>query len=419
MRSEEKYEKINVLVFLWHPTADSAVTAGGFRRILEFSKRIPRDFHLYILDSSPTLFSFQSQRYTVFEYKVPKVIFEILRRNFVLGRFLEWLIASVKLLVNGNRILRQKKCQVIYLPVTELLFLFLPAMLLSIIYRKKIVCDILNFEMPYGSIINFYRKLHSQGYSVIRSLSLPLHTAIQYFIIKLCFKKIDCIISVSKHLADCIRKAGATSYVGFTPSGIDVSFIEGVSDIPKVFDGVYVGRHGIEKGIFDLLEAWRQVENLSPGSRLVMVGPCDNDTKKQIEEKLVGYGIKDRVVIKGVLSEEDKIKTIKSAKVFIHLGKIEPLVPVITVLEALASGLPVVLYDQPSYREHPEIYHHQAFALAPVEDYRAVAEHIISFMNINGSARDSLSRQAKEYAKKYNWENISQIEFKAIGELIT
>ena len=124
-----------------------------------------------------------------------------------------------------------------------------------------------------------------------------------------------------------------------------------------------------------------------------------------------------KIFIKGVLGEEEKIKIIKSSKVFIHLGSIEPLVPVITVLEGLACGLPVVLYDQPSYKEHPEIYQHPSFALVPRGAHESAAEKIISFINMKGSPRNIVSQQAKEYARTYNWNNISQIEFDIIKQI--
>jgi len=415
MESEDK--TINVLVFLWHSTTDTTVTAGGYKRIIEFVKRIPEGFNFYILDNSPTIFDFRTPRFNVYEYKIPEIFYRILKINFMLGRFLEWLIASIKLFFHGNRILKQKKCQVIYLPITELLFVFLPAVLLRIIYRKKIVCDILNFEMPYGSVRKFYRQMRSRGYSLIRSLFLPLHIRIQYFIIKSCFKKIDCIMSVSQYLADYIRRGGAIGYIGFTPSGVNAKFIESFSDIPKTLDGVYVGRHEVEKGIFDLLEAWRIVIGLRPGSRLALVGPCNASTRRQIENKLTEYQINEYVSIKGALSEEEKIKTIKSGKVFIHLGKVEPLVPVITVLEALVCGLPVILYDQPSYREHPEIYKHPAFSLVSIGDFKIAAQEIVRYLNMNKTENDFVKENAQDYTRSFDWENISQIEYAAIRQV--
>ena len=140
-------------------------------------------------------------------------------------------------------------------------------------------------------------------------------------------------------------------------------------------------------------------------------------TKEQIDNRLRERGLEKTISVKGVLDEEEKIKIIKSSKVFVHLGLIEPLVPVITVLEGLACGLPVVLYDQPSYKEHPEIYQHPSFALVPRGDYEAVAEKILSFINMNGSSRDVVGQQARKYARSYDWDNIARIEYAAIRQI--
>lgn len=409
--------KINVLVLLWHSAIDSSVTAGGIRRIIEFVKRIPEDMHFWILDNSPTVFDFTSAQFTVFEYKFPSFVRSLLKRNFVIGRSIEWFITLIKLILNGAKIIKQKKCAIIYVPTSCLLFLFLPAVFLKIFYRGALLTDILNFSVPYGSVSNFYREMRSKGYSILRALLLPLYITLQLFIIKSLFNKVDYIVSVSQYLADLIKKQGAHCPITFTPSGIDYKFIESIPQEPVYFEGIFVGRHEVEKGVFDLIEVWKKVVARMPNSRLAMVGFCDVATKKQIDNKLKEYNLEKNFFIEGTLGEEEKIRIIKSSKVFIHLGLIEPLVPVITVLEGLACGLPVVLYDQPSYKEHPEIYQHPSFALVPQGDHEAAAEKIISFLNMNGSIRNIVSQQAKEYALRYDWDRIAKIEFEVIRQI--
>jgi len=416
MNFEKSKEKTDILVLLWHSTIDSSITAGGIRRIIEFAKRIPEDMHFWILDNSPTVLDFVSPQFTVCAYKLPSFVYSLLKFNFVIGRSVEWFITSIKLMVNGARLIKQKRCKVVYVPTSGLLFLFLPAVFLKTFYKVKLLSDILNFTVPYGSVSHFYKEMRVKGYSVLRAFLVPLYIKLQLFIIKSLFSKIDCIVSVSQYLADLIKKQGARCPITFTPSGIDYKFIESIPQEPIYFEGIFVGRHKVEKGIFDLIEVWKKVVESLPHSRLAMVGFCDAATKEQINHKLRKYKLEQNVIIKGALDEKEKIRVIKSSKVFIHLGLIEPLVPVITVLEGLASGLPVVLYDQPSYKEHPEIFNHPSFALAPRGDYRAVAEGIISFLNMNGSLRDQVSQEAKEYARAYDWDNISQIEYAAIRQ---
>lgn len=413
-RESGETQKINILVLLWHSTVDSSVTAGGIRRIIEFIKRTPSDMHFYILDNKPTVFDFTQPGVTVLEYTYPGFVHFLLKNNFVLGRAIEWFLSFVKLTIQGVRIIRQKKCSIVYVPTSELLFLFLPAVFLKIICRVKFVSDILNFSLPYGSISNFYNQMRLKKYSVVRSVLLPVYIKVQLLIMKKLFSKIDYIVTVSQHLSDSIKNQGARCPVTFTPSGVDCRYIESVCEQPITFEGVFVGRHNIAKGIFDLIEAWRIVVEKIPNARLAMVGFCDVDTRKQIDDKLKKYSLKDNIFVKGALSEEDKIKTIKSGKVFIHLGLMEPLVPVITVLEGLACGLPTVLYDQPSYKEHPEIYNHASFALVKHGDFRAAAEKVVKFINLNGSLREKIKKEAVQYALQYDWDSIAGIEFDAI-----
>jgi glycosyltransferase involved in cell wall biosynthesis len=409
--------QLNVLTLFWHSTYETHIAVGGVRRIIELAKRIPTDMHFWILDNSPPALDFSSPQFTVVTYRIPGFIYRLSRVNFLLGRLIEMATASVKLFLEGRRVLKSKDCAVIYSPMGGLLFFFLPAVFLKFFHRKAIlVIDIFDFELPYGSVLNYYRRLRKDGYSFLRAFLLPVYIKFQFLVIKVLSRKVDCILTVSQYQANFIEKTGAKSPVGFASGGIDYKFIESVSKGGSGFDAVFVGRHTAEKGIFDLLEIWRRVVALRPASRLALIGTCDRETERMLADKVREYRLVENVVVKGVLSEEEKIGILKASQVFIHPGRIEPLFPVITVLEALACGLPAVLYDLPSYKEQPEIYSHPAFALVAAGDYDAAAKKAVDFMEMNGSLKANLTQRAREYASRYDWNNIADSEFKIIRD---
>ncbi len=406
--------KLNVLALSWHSIYEGHIAVGGVRRIIELAKRAPGDMHLWILDNSPTVLDFKESQFTVIVYEIPDFVYHLSKRSFLLGRFVEMITASVKLFLEGRRVLKNKGCQVIYAPMAGLLFLFLPAFFLKFFYHRSVVIDIFDFEPPYGSVLNYYRKLRKDGYSFLRSLLLPVYIKFQFFVIKILSRSIDCVLTVSQYQSDFIRRAGGKNPTGFMPGGIDYKFIQSISRGDEGFDAVFVGRHTAEKGIFDLLEIWKRVVTARPGTRLGMIGTCDQATRNILAERIKTYRLTDDITIKGVLSEEDKIKIIKASKVFAHFGQIEPLIPVITVLEGLACGLPAVLYDLPSYREQKEVYGHPAFALVPLGDYQTAAEKVINFIDMDISSRAGIADRAKDFASGYDWDNVADFEFKVI-----
>jgi len=103
---------------------------------------------------------------------------------------------------------------------------------------------------------------------------------------------------------------------------------------------LFVGRLSTEKGILELLEAWRLVDH--PGALLVVVGPempaHPWNAGPQARRFVADHGLEDRVVLHGPTADPSRLY--RTADLFVQPSHFEAFG--ISVIEAMASGVPVV-----------------------------------------------------------------------------
>ncbi|MDP1898485.1 MAG: glycosyltransferase family 1 protein, partial [Sulfurimicrobium sp.] len=105
---------------------------------------------------------------------------------------------------------------------------------------------------------------------------------------------------------------------------------------------LYVGRIAAEKNLPLLIEAFRRMQTTRPNMKLVMVGDGPERAKLQ--------AMHPDIIFAGMRVSEDLADHYASADLFLFPSITETFGNV--VLEAMASGLPVVAYDGAAAREH-------------------------------------------------------------------
>lgn len=161
---------------------------------------------------------------------------------------------------------------------------------------------------------------------------------------------------------------------------------------------LFVGRIHPEKGILDLLEAYGQVRESQPNTRLVLIGegPLQADAQRSVET----LGWQDKVRFLGTVKHRDLPPCFRAGTVFVspavHTRKWEEYVGM-TNLQAMASGLPVVSTRSGAI---PEYVPETAGLLAPEKDPPALAQAILKLLS-EPDLRRGMGAAGRAYAAEH------------------
>jgi len=382
MRNATDETSCRVLALLWHAPHE-VIAAGGFRRTYEIFKRVPDGVEVHALDDQPTfLDGLDPERVKVVEYGIPAPIRRLERRFFWLERALEWMLTTIILTFRCAVMrLRGERYDVVFVPSSEQIPALVAGIAAKYIFGAPLVACNLNIDIFPDRFRARFAELHNSA---------------------------DQVIAISNHLAEELKRYGVRSPILVNGVGLDTEEVPkpGAFEFDeKIFDAVFVGRHDAEKGIFDLVRIWRIVAARNPDARLVMIGSCNPNNQMRLQTLIDMYELHDNIEIKGILTDEEKYSLIRSSKLCVCPSFVEEwgLVP----QEALACGLPVVLYDLPVYREN--ISECGAVFRMPVGDLKGMADQVTELL-ANERYRD-YDCIGPDFVERFGWDVISEREF--------
>ncbi len=185
-----------------------------------------------------------------------------------------------------------------------------------------------------------------------------------------------------------------------TESGIDTEAMDIVKwEGAKIYDACYLGGLRTSKGIFDLVEAWSIVCKQNENATLAIAGSSSNVTVVEVKQRIKELGLVNNISILGFLSETDKIKLLKSSRLYV-LPSHEEGIP-ITFYEAMYCGLPVVTFYLPTYSEMKEY-----IQSVPIGDVEGLASKIMAILSDEELIR-KLSVQGRKLACEHTWDNVA------------
>ncbi len=168
------------------------------------------------------------------------------------------------------------------------------------------------------------------------------------------YRAMDRTLVPSEHVAHLVRDMGVDAdRIHRIPRGIDLDLFQrasrdehafheyGLNGEPKV---LYVGRVSKEKGLDHLAAGFRALSREMPSARLVVVGdgPYTDELARQVPN--------DKVVFTGRITGDKLAQLYASSDVFAFPSETETFGNV--VVEAQATGLPVVVADRGAAREN-------------------------------------------------------------------
>jgi glycosyltransferase involved in cell wall biosynthesis len=175
---------------------------------------------------------------------------------------------------------------------------------------------------------------------------------------------------------------------------------------------VFLSRVNFKKGLDLLVTAFATVARERPNAHLVIAGPDNEGYGAKIREQCVKENIANRVTMAGVLSEDEKRDLFADGDVFALTSYTENFG--VTILEALACGLPVVISDKVNIWR--EIDGAQAGKVVPCHPTE-IAQALGALLDYENERRRLAENGRRLLREKFQWERVAEQQenfFKAV-----
>jgi 1,2-diacylglycerol 3-alpha-glucosyltransferase len=229
----------------------------------------------------------------------------------------------------------------------------------------------------------------------------------------------DLVIVPSPAARDLVERLCPTCEKQMIPNGIDLEpFLEVRDPIRREELGfgtgdvvlVYVGRLAREKNIRFLIEAFACASRRSRRTRLLIVG--SGPLRKSLEIRLARLGITDRVHFAGFASYSQIPRYLAGADAFVTASVTE--VHALTVIEAMACGLPVVGVDAPGVGD---AVRDGITGLLSPQDPRLFGERMLRLSD-DDKLRRRLGGQARQASRAFSIESTASAVLECYRRLL-
>jgi len=224
---------------------------------------------------------------------------------------------------------------------------------------------------------------------------------ISFFLMK---KKSDLILCLNPFLYQQLLNLGfSNTNMSISGAGIDIDYIDSIEpEAEKCYDGIFVGRIHPAKGVYDLIEIWKNVVTKKKDAKLAIIGGGDKRIVYSLKRKICESGLQDNVDYLGFISDNQKVyKLLKSSKVFLFADHEAGWS--LATCEAMACGLPVVAYNL-------EIFgtiFKQGFVTVPLYNIKKFSEEILHLLT-DDKKRSDLAEEARQQAKSFSWKKVAE-----------
>ncbi len=222
---------------------------------------------------------------------------------------------------------------------------------------------------------------------------------------------IDLVISPSPGMRDVLIKAGVDVPIDVVPNGIDLlPFRQPVDPICRADLGFsdeavllfYVGRLGPEKNVAFLLQAFNAVAQAYEQVGLVLVG--DGPERENLLALIQREKLESRVRMTGQVPYLELPRYLATADAFVTASVTE--VHPLTLIEAMAAGLPVLGIDSPGVGDI--VLDGRNGFLCPTEDLILFTARLMRLV-LDDKQRRQMSEAASADAEQYSIERTMQM----------
>jgi glycosyltransferase involved in cell wall biosynthesis len=257
-----------------------------------------------------------------------------------------------------------------------------------------------------------------------RSSSLWVHTMItqpphkinfiKKLMVKKVFKRSDLITSTARSQIEDLKDKYGMHVDKAITVGVDTTFFTPSSEPPKSLSmgavSNFVWKEKVE-GLLLLIRAFEKVINDFPEARLKIVG--DGEYRKRVKDTINDHGLKDHVLLLGSLDRDRLSVFYKNISVFVHIS-FQDTLP-LTVLEAMASGLPVVASRT---GDIPDVVTRDVGIVAGLDE-GSIANSLKSLMKSQKNREDLGEAARTKVEKEYSWPKVAEKYLREYQKIIS
>lgn len=284
----------------------------------------------------------------------------------------------------------------------------------------KIAPKVLNFTKKYDLI-----QLHSMGYftdflvltKLVHGKRLILNTHGGIFHTKsysffknlyfnywcrIAFKKIDKILADGEEDKKTFSKI--SDNVETIPITIETETFSEIKRAPEKNRLVYTGRVSNNKRIDNLIKTLFFMKKKIPDIKLYVVGSDQRGMREGLENLAKQKGLENNVIFTGRVSDEELLNHLKRAHLYLFASEYEG-GAVISVLEAMAAGVPVVVHEEIKDTCKDWLINGKTGFIA---DYRKPEEAADLILKLMKKDLSEVSKNGKEMAGNYDWREVAK-----------
>jgi len=263
------------------------------------------------------------------------------------------------------------------------------------------------FEIPY---IVSLRGADVPGYSERFSLVYKLFTPL----IKTIWKDASRIVSNSEGLKKLAEKTEKVKSISVVYNGIDTQeFYPLKNNIrnENIFKIICVSRITPRKGIRYLIEAVKILREKYPQIRLEIIG--EGNEKEELIKLSAQYNLSEQVAFLGLISHNQLPRYYQNAHVFILPSLNEGMSN--TMLEAIASGLPIIATDTGGTKEL--VSDAENGFIIKMKDPDDLVKKLEIMIN-NQKLRETMSIKSRQLSENFSWQKVTQKYYKIYNDVI-
>jgi len=364
--------------------------SGGESRFIELAKNWAAQGHEIHLMSS------EGGR-TLCERAGLKVVLHKSTSDTMTSRW-TFLLRTMKLPFVIGRLLEGFNEGVVY-STNEQLYDVLPALYLKLKYRSRIRWATVVHWLPP---LLFWKRRSSKA---LNSLLFLISERASVYLAGMFGDRLLAVSESTK--AQLMRTLVPKRKVFAVACGVNFDEIQGyLAGGATEYDVVFMKRVQAVKGIFDLIDVWREVVQTKQGCRLLVIG--DGIDSAEAMRRVEEYHLGESVTFAGTIYDvREKYRLLARSRLFVLPSYEENWA--IVIGEAMAAGLPVIAYNLP---ELTSVWKDN-FVGVEVGNREKLLAAVLRLLD-DADAREEIKRRAKEYIRQFDWKNIAVREMDSI-----